>query len=286
MQMSSRLVVGAGAFLLIVMLSALLPSAAGLMLTFPALNGLAFLFSEQARAAPMARTMLWMPVVNGALCALYIVLFLRFGRAVAPLTLSLCLAGLVVGLWLAAVTLRPVRDGIAPENHLAYAVAASAVGLLLVVVALALPMAHPQTTGLGAQAGMVEAITGNAFKILLFIVGLSLFLFLTEYLPMSDSGRGILAGLPIVPFGGLVGISADGSISLDDRLAIFGAMATSIWLAPAIAIWFIYGLCSFLTARTFTAPVRFLALLLGWLICFAAIVTIGYAIDVSSFLIA
>jgi hypothetical protein len=283
-QTISRLCVGAGAFLLIVVLSGLLPGAAGLMLTFPALNGLAFFFSEPTRAAPMAQTMLWMPLVNGALCALYIVLFLLVGR-VAPITSSLCLTGLVVALWVAAVTRKVVTEGIAAKHHLAYAIAATVVGVLLVAAALylATPEAGPRIVA--SAPGLTEAIARNALKMLLFLVTLLAFLLLTDYVPLSDSVRGILAGLPLVPFGGLLGISADWSTGLDDRLAIFATMATTIWLAPAIAIWFIYGLSSFLSAmkplrpRILDSTARLVALLLGWLACFAVVVALGHAID-------
>jgi hypothetical protein len=278
--------VGAGAFLLIVVLSGVLPSAAGLMLTFPALNGLAFFFSEPARAAPMARTMLWMPLVNGALCTLYIVLFLQFGSA-APLAASILLTSLVVALWIAAVTRKTVTAGVA-NNQLAYAVAATVVGVLLVGVALYLSAPASPRLVMAPAPVLTEAIGPIAIKLVLFLVTLLVFLVLTDHVPLPDSVRGILAGLPLVPFGGLLSISADSRTGLDERLSILATMATSIWLAPAVAIWFIYGLSSLYSAmkprqpRIVDSAVRLAALVLAWLACFAVIVAIGYAIDLSA----
>ena len=74
----SRLAVGMAVYVVIVLFATSLPLAAGMMLTFPALNGLALYFSTPASIEPIARTMIWMPLINGVLCALYILLFLRY----------------------------------------------------------------------------------------------------------------------------------------------------------------------------------------------------------------
>src|SRR3974377_9358 len=94
-----RILAGTAVYLGIIVLAAALPPAAGLMLTFPALNGLAFFFSGDARAASIAKTMLWMPVLNGFLCAAYIMLFLLVGRS-SPTLSGWCLLVGVVILWL------------------------------------------------------------------------------------------------------------------------------------------------------------------------------------------
>ena len=62
--MLRRVAAGTAVYICLVVLAAPFPHAAGLMLTFPALNGLAFFFAEQPSIGPMARSMLWLPVIN------------------------------------------------------------------------------------------------------------------------------------------------------------------------------------------------------------------------------
>ncbi len=94
--LGARVAVGTAVYLMIVVLATSRPAAAGLMLTFPALNGLAFFFSEDARAAAIARSMLWMPIVNGALCAGYITLFAFVATSASATFVAWGLVGLIV----------------------------------------------------------------------------------------------------------------------------------------------------------------------------------------------
>ena len=77
-----RALLGTTVYAIIIVLAAPFPGAAGLFLTFPALNGLGFLFSPRKNVEPMAKSMLWMPVINGTLCAAYIVVFLMLAQVV------------------------------------------------------------------------------------------------------------------------------------------------------------------------------------------------------------
>src|SRR5581483_2973 len=122
---AARVLAGTVVYGVIVVLAAAKPSAAGLMLTFPALNGLAFLFSEDERAQSIARTMLWMPVVNGTLCAGYIVLFLLLAKFVPSALLGWGLLALGVVLWFAWVTRRHVSAGVNDRHRLSFAIAAT-----------------------------------------------------------------------------------------------------------------------------------------------------------------
>jgi hypothetical protein len=67
------------------------------MLTFPALNGLAFFFAEQRSVGPMARSMLWLPVINGSLCAAFMIVFLSLLGEINKTVLAGSLAVAVVG---------------------------------------------------------------------------------------------------------------------------------------------------------------------------------------------
>ncbi|HTH34209.1 MAG TPA: hypothetical protein VL976_07515, partial [Xanthobacteraceae bacterium] len=136
MRIVLRTTIGTVIYIGIVYLAAAVPTAAGLMLTFPALNGLAFYFSERARVAPMAATMLWMPIINGALCGLYMLAFLGLAKALATAALAWTLAIAISALWLFIVSRDRVHRGIAVNHQLTFAVAATIVGALLAVAAL------------------------------------------------------------------------------------------------------------------------------------------------------
>jgi hypothetical protein len=287
-----RVLAGTTVYVAIVVLAASLPAGAGLMLTFPALNGLAFFFSGDARAASIARSMLWMPVINGALCGGYILLFAGLARTGSPALVAWCLLVVVVLIWYASVSCGRVRAGIASERQLTWAVAATLVGAVLAIVAGAAAtrlesglMTMPGMAGAGDGRWIVETILRSRLKIGLFAVALAIFLPVIAYLPISDSTRGILSGMPIVPFGGLVATAADAGMSVDERLAIIAGMARGVWLGPAVAIWFIYGVSRFLNGRTkMPSPaadtaIRFAVLVVGWLAAFAVIVLVGYGME-------
>jgi hypothetical protein len=292
MRQALRVVAGTAVYVAIVVLAAPLPAAAGVMLTFPALNGLFFFFSGDARAAAIARSMLWMPVINGALCGGYILLFAGLAASGSSVLVAWCLLMAVVVIWYAIVSRRRVRAGIAPERQLTYAVMATLGGALMVVVVGAAvahmgsgPVTVPATAGAGGAQWIVETIVRSKLKIGLFAATLAILLAAAAYFPISDSTRGILSGLPIVPFGGLVAIAGDGGIGLGERVAIIDGMARGVWLGPAVAIWFIYCLSRFLSTRAEVQPpaldtaIRFGALVAGWLAAFAAIVVAGYGIE-------
>ena len=289
-RLAARVAVGTAVYVLIVVLAALLPAAAGLMLTFPALNGLAFYFSGDERAASIARSMFWMPVVNGGLCAGYIMLFLLLARTLELTSLAWGLLAAIVTLWFAWVTRRAVRRGIGPDSQLRFAVVSVLAGLLLAAMASValhqLGVSPPRNAVAGPGIDViVAAIKGNELKIAMFALTLAIFAAAIQYWRISDSTRGILAGLPIVPFGGLVSVAADASMTAEARTQIFLGMAASIWLGPAVAIWFIYGFSRYLGARSKSsspqadALSRFGALLLAWVLTFGVIVALAVAIE-------
>lgn len=294
-RLASRVAVGTAVYVLIVVLAALLPPAAGLMLTFPALNGLAFFYSDDARAPSIARSMFWMPVVNGVLCAGYIVSFVLLTGSVAPTSLAWGLLASIIGMWFAWVTRRKVRNGIGEDSQFRFAAVSTLAGLLLAALAL-LALRHPSLSpphyalaaGPGAMDRLVAAIEHSELKIAMFALTLAIFAAAIQFWRISDSTRGILAGLPIVPFGGLVSVAADTSMAADVRSQIFLGMAGSIWLGPAVAIWFIYGLSRYLGGRSKAsspradALPRFGALLLGWVLTFGVIVGLAVAVEFAS----
>lgn len=287
MRIVLRTAIGTVIYIGIVYLAAAVPTAAGLMLTFPALNGLAFYFSERARVAPMAATMLWMPIINGALCGLYMLAFLGLAKALPPAPLAWTLVIAISALWLFVVSRDRVHRGIAASQQLRFAVAATLVGALLAAAALYALRADALVQKLDwsdQMPALADVIVRSRLKIFLFALCLGGFLMATAYLPMRDSVRGILAGLPIVPFGGLVSVAADSASSLDARLQALYAMTVTVWLGPAVAIWFICAIARYFNRRQTlprparAAAARFAALVIAWLGCFAAILAVSFAV--------
>ena len=295
LRIAFRIAAGTLVYVTIIVLAGVLPPAAGLMLTFPALNGLAFFFSEDGKAAPMARTMFWMPVINGFLCALYIILFLVIGLVSSSALAGWLLLLLVAGLWYACVSRKTVIGGIKPKHQIVYGIGATLVGITLVIVVRPW-IAHPTealpneiTVAGWEHAGWImEAISRSRFKIVLFALALSAFAISAAYLPISDATRGILGGLPIVPFGGLVSVAGDFAMGIQTRFEILRGMLSSVWLGPAVAIWFIYYVSRYCSVRSAINPewvnelVRFVAVAAGWIACFVVIIAISTAINASS----
>jgi hypothetical protein len=289
--LASRVVIGTGIYVVIIALAAPLPTAAGLMLTFPALNGLAFYFSEDERATAVAKTMLWMPIVNGALCAAYILLFVFLAEATSPTAVGWSLLPIAAVLWYAWVSRDHVRAGIDPSLQLRFAIAATLVGGVLAAATL-LVFAHlgvspPRIASAFDSADhghIVDAIARGKLKIALFALTLWVLVAGIQYFPISDSTRGILAGLPVVPFGGLVSVAGDASIGADARRAAFLGMIASVWLGPPIAVWYILVVSRYLKARKRTSAqaleslFRFGALVVAWLATFGVIVAVASAI--------
>jgi hypothetical protein len=287
----SRLAVGIAVYVVIVVLATSFPLAAGMMLTFPALNGLAFFFSARDSVEPIARTMIWMPLVNGGLCALYILLFLWLVPALASTVVASCLSGLLIALWLLIVTRKRLAQGIAPEHQLIYSMVCTAAGVGLTVVAALLlgrPGHDPQIVsfsgGWPGAAFILNTIRHNEIKIALFGSCLLVFLLASNSPLIPDWVKGILAGLPIIPLGGLASISADSGLAVEERLQIMRTMAMGVWLSPAVPIWFVYWLSRFYSRRkslrpaTLDVSVRFLAVVLAWALCFIAVLAISFVI--------
>ncbi|HEX2216032.1 MAG TPA: hypothetical protein VHG27_04970 [Xanthobacteraceae bacterium] len=280
-----RVVLGTAVYLLIVVLATPFPAAAGLMLTFPTLNGLAFVFAERGRIGGMAGSMLWMPVLNGALCAAYLLLWLLLAGVVPATALAWLLLALVLVLWSVIAFRTSLKEGIAPERRVAYTVMATLAGAVLTGCAFLLlekssVAAVSDWSGMFSWSFVRHALAQNWVKIVLFVLCLSAFLIAVQSFRLSDGVQGILAGLPFVPFAGLVSVAGDNALDPDARREILERMAVSVWFGPAIAMWFIYGFSRYLTlrqSRDGCAPggVRTLpALALGWLLCGLAIAAI------------
>lgn len=239
------------------------PAAAGLMLTFPALNGLAFLFASRDDITRLTGSMLWMPLLNGFICACYLSLFLWFSAPGRDLWLAWGLTLAAALLWLWCATRERLRAGIPPHWRMPYAAALLLMGLALTVWWLQTGTNTPAT----AQSTHVP---DAALKIALFALALTLLIVLPARLGLAPNTSGVLSGLPLVSIASLLGIAADPAIDLPWRHEIFSRMLQGVWLAPAMAAGFIV-LVSRLLLTAQGYRLRGLVVTAGWLLCGAAI---------------
>ena len=163
-----------------------------------------------------------------------------------------------------------------------YGIVVVLAGCALVAIALRVLSGHASGSGGPANSVispdfLLQILWSSKLKIALFAACLLLFLVVTERMPISPGVRGILTGLPIVPFGGLLSVAADGGVDLGERVHIFERMATSVWLSPAVAVAFIYGYSTYLGSRQPPGTpdsgraMKFAVLVAAWSLCGAAI---------------
>lgn len=242
------------------------------MLTFPALNGLAFILSRRDTVGAITTTMLWMPLINGLLCAGYLALFVLLSAPATATALAWALAAVVAMLWLALVTRRAVRNGVPPRLQPAYLLGAVLCGTVLT----GLWWFFASTAVTGTDAATKPALT--LLKILLFAFALWLLIVLPPRFRWKDGASGILSGLPLVALAGLLSVAQDAAVDLEVRRALLAQMMFGVWLAPAMAIGFIYAM-SRLLLQPRMHRLRIAVVLAGWLLCFAVIVTTGTALQ-------
>src|SRR5438067_7300310 len=120
---AAKLALGTALYVAILLTAQSYPTAAGMMLTFPALNGFTLSLVARDKLADTARIMLLLPIVNCLLCAGYIVAFVHFARESDQSLAWQLLPGVAI-LWLiAAIALGVKRifffqaeDGIRDRN--------------------------------------------------------------------------------------------------------------------------------------------------------------------------
>jgi hypothetical protein len=282
-----RVAAGTAVYICLVVLAAPFPHAAGLMLTFPALNGLAFFFAEQPSIGPMARSMLWLPVINGTLCAAFMIVFLSLLGDVNATILAGSLAVAVVAAWI-LIAFRPqVIAGIPEWLQLPYAIVCTLAGLVLVALAqLLLPEVHSGAAerSMSSWQSIDRTILSSKLKIVLFALALAVFLAATTHRRVPDGVRGVLAGLPLVPFGALFSVAALSDLDANEQRGVFENMLRSVALSPAVAIWFIYGFSRYLKSRVIVGSSkldwlnRLASLIVAWALCGGMIASISYAL--------
>lgn len=226
--------VSAGTLLYLLLLAAarIDPFAAGMMLTFPALNGLALLFSSDPMAS--AQTMMLMPAINTGLVVVYVAAFavLRSGAGV------LALAGFVLWVLPAALTWAFPIPAVA-RNPVAFAAAMTIAGVIGAGMATrvlrgSFDEARSPAGGAGVAPTWPAYFKGHRVRIGLFVLSLAMLVSATAIAPGASALLGVLGGLPLVPLFGLWAVAR----GPDARPRLL-RMACTVPIGAAIALWFV-----------------------------------------------
>ena len=251
------------------------PRAAGMMLTFPTLNGITMLVAQPAELGAIVGTMLLLPFINGLFCAVFLAAFARVVRTgLAPAAASGLLLAAIVAVWLVAGWLISRNAwGVPAADRTVYVCVTALGGLLLT---LALPAHRARSPRGSPPPPLRQLLRRNRSRIALFAIALAAVLVVDD-LRYSPALLGVLAALPLIPFFSLHTIATDPDLSPDMRRAELATMANGVWLGPAVAIAFIVGFwrwLAFLAGHADGGRYLFagvLSLLAGWALCIAAI---------------
>jgi hypothetical protein len=269
----AKLMVGTVLYLAIILTARFYPRAAGMMLTFPTLNGLTLaLASTPSDAAKSARTMLLLPVFNGLLCAFYIFSFWLFWHD--DFSANFLFAAVII-IWMAvAIPVARYNRGIPERWQLVYA---SGCTFAFVAFALIVLAFEPGNVSSVANGAWFHFLVLNWWRVGLFFGCLGLVIYVQASFPQAHGLIGMLGGFPVIPFFGVWTLASDPSKSIGERIDAFSNMGSSVWLGPVVGFWFIYLFSRYLSARPglydreWKWITRILAAGVGWVLCGIAI---------------
>lgn len=253
------------------------PRAAGMMLTFPTLNGLVLLMAGPAALQDAASAMLLMPLINVALWAVYLD---GFGplvdRQVTPARASgILIAAGAIG-WLAlAALITDRRWGIAVAWQWTYVLA-------VLTAAITLTLLQPRRRpALESSHGPRPLPTGQLllryrYRIAVFALTLAGIAAMDRF-GASPALLGAVAGAPLVAMFGMQTLAGDRAVPLASRRTALAAMGHGLWLGPAVAIIFVAAYSralAWLSASSSGLAYHALgtaSLVAGWAVCLAVI---------------
>jgi hypothetical protein len=223
------------------------PRAAGMMLTFPAVNGLGLLTAETADRFVMARAMIPMIALNGVLCALYI-LVLRQPDAVLPGLSPRTKAGVLLGgclaIWgAAALWVAPwVQASLVSSGQIlawlgGYTVCS--------VLATALWLWIPVDASTRGRQSFLEVLQANMVRVSGMLVLLVLVMLLARHGAEAWAGR--LSAFPLIPFYSLLALSPLYA-NRPQEAARLGAVGSTVLFGPPLAMAFAWVFAHYLTA--------------------------------------
>jgi hypothetical protein len=251
------------------------PRAAGMMLTFPALNGITMVMTTPAELEDVAGTMLLLPLLNGGMCGLFLALFNRFVRRHSALRATSPVLWIAISaIWLlAALLLVQMQLAIPDHLQMAYALFVGLGGLALTLTSSA---GTPKTRLPSPLESPNRLLVRNRVRIALFAAGLAVVL-AAEGLHYSPALLGVLGALPLLPFFSLHTVSVDDELSLAARRKALNTIANGVWLGPAVAVCFIASFWRWLEilaghlAGAIYLFAGTISLVVGWGLCILAI---------------
>jgi hypothetical protein len=256
----AKVAVGTAVFLSILAVGQLLDGrAAGLMVTFPALNGMGLLAAEDLDR--VALDLFPAIALNGLLCAGCIAVYRRSAavrtnhrlRAAMPYpALAFWAAVLPLVLWIGGAVNSPIAL-IAGYAIVAFALAA-------IGASRPAPRPHPET----APRAFWSA---NRHRIALFVASLVAVLIAAQF---WQNALGWLAALPLVPLFGIAGIAEERPDKLEEMqcTAVLGPLLAMIFV---LLLWQSLILLRANVGGPALLPYSALACLVGWIACVAVI---------------
>ncbi len=274
-EIGAKVVLGTVLYVVVLWAAGRNPRAAGMMLTFPTLNGIGLLLAEPTLLEGVVHSMLLMPVVNGIFCAGYLALSRRLlRRGWQPGRTSAGLLLLISAVWvIVAAGIASGSWGVGSPYQWSYGLGILGAGLLLTWLLRPL---HAPGQRAGGAVRLPHVIARNRGRIALFALSLAI-VATFERLGGSGSLLGILASLPLVAFFGLHSLVSDARASIEARIATLDGLGNGVWLGPAIAIFFVAAYWRGLwSLAQWTHNLTYLAagsagLVVGWTAAFAAI---------------
>jgi hypothetical protein len=240
--------------------------AAGMLLTFPALNGIG-LFVASPKSIVLAPPMIPMIAVNGILSFLYITVIQSggrvFGTAVNPLMLF------VVGLVLWGVVFSFDME-ISREWQPAFVVGCLVVASATTYLLWVNRERHSALQGSKTLWEFLKRWKDWCARALIFLLLLGVFA-AVSFLG-ADSVAGRLGAAPILPLFALYSLATG-----NDTQAKMDATKTTVVLGPIVAMSFVVLFAEAVYQRDFWFGLS--GLLTGWLLCFACIYAIALGLD-------
>jgi hypothetical protein len=243
---------------------------AGMMLTFPMLNGMA-LVSAQENAVATGQSMVPVVALNGTMCFLFTLALAWSETARAnPLALTL----LATALWICVYAWLETRNVIVPARAWA-AFAGLCVTLSVVLTYWLWPACVEILRAAPVRVGGLAGVLEGWIRILLFGISLLIVFAVAHLCRNAHAAIGRLGALPIVPLFGLYTVAS--VLTADPRaLPKLDAMRSMVLVGWMVALLFAVLLAAYVARTSGPKPpaARHLAVLvLGWVLCVGTIVS-------------
>ncbi len=242
---------------------------AGMMLTFPMLNGMA-LVSARENADASGQSMVPVVTLNGVMCFLFALALAWSETARAhPLVITLVAAAL----WICVYVFLEKANAIVPVRTWVAYVAAWTLACVALTVWL-WPACSTAVAPSPIRAGGLAGLTESWVRILLFAGSLLLVFGFAHVYRNAHAAVGRLGALPVVP---LFGLYTVGSVLAADPAAAakLETMRSLVPIGWLFALVFAVALAAYVAnaSRDKPAAIKYLAVLvLGWGMCLGAIV--------------